>query len=276
VETTTWIWISGALSALLSGLGKTGIPGVGILPIALFALLFPARASVGIMLPLLICGDIVGVSIYRRKAHGRQLLRLFPWTAAGVIPGWLLMKRIDDNAVGWLIGSILLFLIGIHLLRRLRARKASDGTQDETGTTHGSLYTAITGALAGFTSMVSNGAGPIMVLYLLAMRLPKIEFVGTQAWFFFALNLFKVPFGVEAGLITGDSLVVSAQLAPAMVLGAIAGPWVLRRINQKVFEVTALVLTVVAAAWLIAKPWIVPTSSGPTDVRTPPPAPAGP
>jgi uncharacterized membrane protein YfcA len=113
------------------------------------------------------------------------------------------------------------------------------------------------GLLAGFTTMVANAAGPIMVLYLLAMRLPKMEFVGTQAWFFFALNVFKVPFNIYADMITVESIVVSGRLAAFMILGAVAGRLVIRHLNQKAFEATALALTVLAAAWLIVRPWVL-------------------
>ncbi len=268
MDTTPWLWIAGAASAFVSGLGKTGIPGIGILPIALFALLFPARASVGIILPLLICGDLVAVSLYRRRAQGRHLLRLFPWTAAGVVPGWLLMKRIDDNQLSWILGTILLLLIALHLTRsRRRAETPGEAPPPPDADVHGRAYTAFMGALAGFTTMVSNGAGPIMILYLLAMRLPKIEFVSTQAWFFFAVNLFKVPFSIDAGLISAESFAVSSALAPAMLLGAFAGPWILHRINQKAFEWTALILTLLAAAWLILKPWVLEPPPPPVDVH---------
>jgi uncharacterized membrane protein YfcA len=95
--------------------------------------------------------------------------------------------------------------------------------------------------------MVANAAGPIMVLYLLAMRLPKIAFVGTAAWYFFCLNLFKVPFSASLGLINPASLGTSLWLGPFAMLGALVGRPIVQRLNQRVFELIALALTFVAA-----------------------------
>jgi hypothetical protein len=252
---TMGAWIAAGVLAFVSGIGKTGIPGVGILPVALFAMLFPAKASVGIILPLLICGDVVAVASYRHHARWNHLARLFPWAALGVVPSALLMRHVDNDQVSRIIGVILLGLIALHVVRQRRTRPAGLGAPDEEEPGHGAAYTVFMGVLAGFTTMSANAAGPIMILYLLAMRLPKMEFVGTQAWFFFALNLFKMPFSIYADMITMESFAVSARLAVFMILGALAGRLVIRHIHQKAFEETALILTVLAAAWLIVRPW---------------------
>jgi uncharacterized membrane protein YfcA len=263
VDTTTGAWIAAGVLAFVSGIGKTGIPGIGILPVALFAMLFPAKASVGIILPLLICGDIVAVAAYRHHARWPHLLRLFPWAALGVVPSALLMRRVDNDEVSRIIGVILLGLIALHVARQRRARPAGSEETDGDVTPHGAGYTAFMGVLAGFTTMSANAAGPIMILYLLAMRLPKMEFVGTQAWFFFVVNVFKIPFNIYADMITVESFEISLRLAAFMILGAVAGRLVIRHINQKVFETTALILTFVAAIWLIARPWAMPRPPDP-------------
>jgi uncharacterized membrane protein YfcA len=102
--------------------------------------------------------------------------------------------------------------------------------------------------LAGFTTIVSNAAGPLMVIYLLAMRLPKMEYMGTGAVFFLLLNLFKIPFMIALGLITQGSLTLNLVLAPAVIIGSVLGRWLLGWINQRMFENIALALTLVAAA----------------------------
>jgi uncharacterized protein len=112
-------------------------------------------------------------------------------------------------------------------------------------------FAAITGLLAGFTTMVANAAGPVMVLYFLAIGLPKLAFVGTGAWFFMLVNVFKVPFSVHLGLITHQSLLMDAILLIPLIPGALLGPVILRRINQKNFELMVLILTAVATLRLI-------------------------
>jgi uncharacterized membrane protein YfcA len=113
------------------------------------------------------------------------------------------------------------------------------------------LVAALTGLLAGFTTMIANAAGPVMILYLLAMRLPKLQFIGTAAWFFLVVNLFKVPFSYGLGMISASSLMVSLWLVPVTIAGALTGRWLIARINQQLFETLALVLTLVAGVRLM-------------------------
>jgi len=256
VELTGWMWAVGGVGAFIVGLSKTGIPGLGILCVALFAVVYPTFNSVGIILPLLIVGDFLAVGLYRRHAAWAHLWRLFPWTASGVVAGWAAIHRMPREWVGPLIGGILLALIAVHVVRERRAEtkgpvEGDDGPPAEVG--HGPLFTPAMGILAGFTTMTANAAGPIMILYLLAMRLPKMEFVGTTAWFFMLLNLFKVPFSVDAGMIDADSFSVTLHLAAFVGLGSVAGRALLPRIDQAWFERIALWLTPMAAIYLFFK-----------------------
>jgi len=147
-----------------------------------------------------------------------------------------------------MIGAILVTIVVVHFWRRARTKTLTDL---EAETKPHPLLAAVTGVSAGFSTMVANAAGPIMVIYLLAMRLPKYIFMGTAAWYFFILNLFKVPFSYSLGLINANSLPISLALAPVAVAGALTGRVLIRHINQQVFELLALVLTFVAGlrAW---------------------------
>ena len=239
-----WQWGLGALGAFLVGLSKTGIAGLGILNVAIFALMLPARQSVGIVLVILICGDIVAVTAYRRHANWHHLWRLFPWAGAGVLLGAVTLGRINDEAVRRLIGAILVVLVLLHLFRRNRPEKSKRDPTEETFRQHRLAFLA--GLFAGFTTMVANAAGPVMILYLLAMHLPKMAFIGTSAWFFLVLNLFKVPFSYSLGLINLSSLQIDLPLAPFAVLGALSGRMIIRHIDQSLFEKLALALTFAA------------------------------
>jgi uncharacterized membrane protein YfcA len=237
-----WQWVIAALGALLVGVSKTGIAGLGMVFVALFANILPTKQASGVVLPLLLFGDIVAVLAYRRHTQWRFLIRLFPWTACGVIVGWLAMDRINDRQADLMIGSIILALTALHLWRRRQPDSPPD---------HGHGYAALVGLLAGFTTLVANAAGPLMALYLLAMRLPKLEFVGTGAVFFLILNLFKVPFMIELGLVNAASFSFNLLLAPAVLLGALLGRWILPRINQRLFEALALAFGAAAAIRLL-------------------------
>lgn len=246
-----WEWALAAIGAFGVGLSKTGIAGLGVLVVALFALVLPTRASVGVVLPILICADLFAVSLFRRHAVWAHLVRLFPWAAAGVVAGYFAMGRINDAQIEKLIGTLLLVLVVVHVARQRRADTRLDEEAD-TGR-HGLAFVATMGVLGGFTTMIANAAGPIMVLYLLAMRLPKVAFIGTAAWYFLILNVFKVPFSVHLGLINADALWLDLTLFPFAIAGALCGKPVLKRIDQKLFENLALVLTLLAALRLLFK-----------------------
>jgi uncharacterized protein len=240
-----WQWALGAFGAFLVGLSKTGIPGLGILNVAIFALAFPTRESVGMVLLILICGDIVAVSTYRRDASWPHLIRLFPWAALGIVAGYFALGRVDDLQMRHLIGIILLSLVVLHYIRSRRPAQP-DGDRPVQP-----WLAPIAGMTAGFTTMVANAAGPVMVLYFLAMRLPKIVFVGTAAWYFLILNIFKLPFSASLGLINPTSLSVALWFGPFAALGALIGRPVVKQLNQRLFELTALALTFGAAIMMI-------------------------
>ena len=234
-----------ALGAFFTGLSKTGIAGVSVLSVALFANALPARESTGALLPLLLCADVFGVAFFRKHAVWSHLLRLFPWVALGIVSGYWALDKVSNSDVQRMIGVILVSMVALHLWRQRQ------GDALAARVPHTLAFTALMGALAGFTTMVANAAGPVMVLFLLAMGLPKLAFIGTGAWFFMLVNAFKVPFSVELGLITRDSLLLDAALVLPMVPGALLGPVIVRRMDQRLFERVALVLAVAAALKLI-------------------------
>jgi uncharacterized membrane protein YfcA len=237
-------WVVAVLAAMLVGVSKTGIGGLGMLAVVLFAQIMPAKQATGLVLPLLCFGDVVAVLSYRRHARWAHLWKLFPWTAAGVVAGYFALGRLSETQARGLIGGIVLALVALHLVRR-----RTKGHEAE----HGAWFAPTIGVLAGFTTLVANAAGPLMAIYLLAMRLPKLDFVGTGAVFFMLLNWFKVPFMVHLGLIDAASFSVNVMLLPAVLLGTWLGRKILARIDQRVFENLALLLSAVAALELTFK-----------------------
>jgi uncharacterized membrane protein YfcA len=97
-----WIWLGAA--AFCSGLSKTGIAGLGIVPVVIFANLLPARESTGALLPLLLCGDVFGVVRFRKHASWPHLWRLFTWVIVGVIAGYFALGRVNDAQLRRIIG----------------------------------------------------------------------------------------------------------------------------------------------------------------------------
>ncbi|MCM8778039.1 MAG: sulfite exporter TauE/SafE family protein [Candidatus Omnitrophica bacterium] len=230
------------LSGFMIGLSKTGIPGLGLLSATLAAIVLPARVSTGIVLIMLICGDIFAVIYYRRNAVWRYLFRLFPFAFTGIFIGYLLMKKINDEQLRPLIGIIILIMLCLNYLWKKKSNL---------NIPHRWYFAAILGLIAGITTMMANAAGPIMIIYLLAMNLDKKEFVGTGAWYFFIGNLFKVPFSAKLGLINPDTLQLNLLLLPGIICGAITGILILKKISTRVFNIVVEVLTVMAAIKLI-------------------------
>ena len=245
MDLTAWQWSLLSLGAFFTGLSKTGIAGLGVLSVALFANALPARASTGALLPLLLCADLFGLAFFRKHASWSQLWKLFPWVILGVAAGYFTLGRINSAQMQRLIGGILLAMVALHCWRRRQADQPAPQLP------HAWWFAALTGVLAGFTTMVANAAGPVMSIYLLAIGLPKLVFIGTGAWFFMLVNSFKVPFSVQLGLITSGSLRMDAVLLIPMIPGALLGPVILRRINQSWFEAMVLGLTVLAALRLM-------------------------
>lgn len=241
-------WVLAAFAAMIVGLSKTGVPGIGMLFVAIFAMLMPTKQASGFVLPLLIFGDLVAVFSYRRHTEWKYLRRLFLWTGAGVVIGALAMDRIDNRQAQTLVGGIIVSLVALHLWRKRAAARPGDAATEPE---HGAWFAPTIGVLTGFTTLIANAAGPLMAIYLLAMRLPKMAFVGTSAVFFLLLNLFKVPFMVGLGLITTESFKFNLMLAPAVLGGALVGRWLLPRVPQVWFERLALILSAAAGLRLL-------------------------
>jgi hypothetical protein len=229
------------------GVSKSGITGLSILSVALFTHIFPSsKQASGIVLPLLIFGDFVAVFSYRRHTQWRYIWRLFPFTAAGVVIGYFTLGSVSDRHARVMIGAIIVSLAALSYWRRYGS------AQSDVAASHRSwVFAASVGVVAGFITLVANAAGPLMAIYFVSMRLPKLEYVGTAAVFFLCLNLFKVPFMVGLGLITVHSFGFNMLLAPAVVLGAFVGRWLVTHINQALFEQLVLALSAIGGLLLL-------------------------
>ncbi len=237
--------VIGIMVALLVGFSKTGIPAAGIFSVTLMALAFPVKDSVGILLPMLITGDIVAVSFYRKQVVWKHLISLIPWVLIGIIGGYFVLRAIDSAHLKILIGVLVISLVALHLIRA----KWGDSFLSRFMTSM--WFSAFIGILAGFATTVGNAAGGVMAIYLLSKNLPKHQFVGTGAWFFLSVNLLKVPFNLQLGLITLHSLVFNLWLVPVILVGTWIGIKLLPKIPQKYFQTVILLLSVIGAIELM-------------------------
>jgi uncharacterized membrane protein YfcA len=234
-------WLALAVGAVLVGFAKTAIGGAGSAAVVLFAAALPARESTGVLLPLLIAGDLLALSYYHRHAHWPTLVRLLPSVVPGLLLGTVFVAFADDRTMRMAIGTILLLITGFQLVAR---RRLPEGPAS-------GAPARVAGVTAGFTTMTANAGGPVMTVYLVMSGLPMLGMLGTGAWFFFVVNVAKLPFSAGLGLISWSSLLVDLCLVPPMIAGGLAGLALIRRINQAQFEAAALALGAVAAGLLL-------------------------
>ncbi len=233
-----------ALSGLLMGFSKTGMPGVSVPAVAIMAAAFSdnAEASVGAMLPVLLVGDVFAVTYYRRHAQWNRLVGLLPCVVLGMIPGYLVLHIFEGNQLRPILGILILSLFFLELARRKFGWNEIPQRR---------WFAVALGIVAGFATMVGNAAGPVMALYLVACGLDKQQFIGTCAWFFFILNLTKVvPFWSQ-GMLSPEILGTSMWVSVVAVCGALLGVYLLPKISQRVFDRLVIALTGVAGLWLL-------------------------
>ncbi len=240
-------WALAAGAAFLIGLSKTGLPGIGILAVTMLAIgMGDAKVSVGAMLPLLIVGDVFAVVYWHRKAVWSIVWRIVPPAALGIIGGWLALSYMNPSLVAHVLGGIVLVLITLQLLRDC-------GYFSDQRIPHHWAFAWGMGGLAGFVTGISNAAGPIIIIFLLAMNLDRFRFIGTIAVYFLILNTFKVPFFAQQSIITGPSLMFNLKLAPVVLVGCVLGLFAPRFIPEKPFRWTVILLAVAAGVWLLVK-----------------------
>jgi uncharacterized membrane protein YfcA len=237
-------WFVISVSAIVVGVSKTGMPGLGILPVPLMALAFSTRESTGLLLGILILADLFAITYHRRNAKWRHVLQLLPAALAGIVAGYFGLRVINDQQLKPIIGGIVLVMLALNYWRT-RAKG------DETPVPSQWWFAAGLGFMAGVTTMMANAAGPVMIIYLLAMRLPKVQFVGTGAWFFFVVNWLKVPFSANLNLMTAASVKLNLMMLPFIAAGALLGILFLRRIPQKAFTAIVQILAAAAAVRLL-------------------------
>jgi len=228
-----------SLAAFILGLSKSGIKGISIIIVAMLVFVFGAKASTGILLPMLIVGDLFAVLYYHRHAEWKFLFKLLPPMAVGVLVGTWVGEQIPEDIFRKSMAGIILLSV---IMMVWWDKRSSKSVPDNLG------FAGTMGFTAGFTTMVGNLAGSFANLYFLAMRLPKNAFIGTTAWLFLIINLFKVPFHIWSWrTITLETATLSFTFIPAIFIGLFTGIRILKHINDKLFRTFILIATAIGA-----------------------------
>jgi len=231
--------------SVLWGASKAGIKGVATIAVPLMAYVFGSKASTGIVLPMLIIADVMAVIYYNRHAQWNVLVKILPWTMLGVMLGVWAGDKMNEEAFKNVMAVLIVISIGIMFWWE---RRKSASVPDFW------WFAAAMGIAAGFTTMIGNLAGAIVTIYLLAMHMPKDQFIGTGAWFFMIINVFKVPMHVVFwGTITWQTMSVNLLMIPAIALGFYLGVKIVGRLKDDFYRKFVLVMTALAALVLLIR-----------------------
>jgi uncharacterized membrane protein YfcA len=232
------------LAALCIGLSKSGFSGISIVAVVLFAELYGAKASVGLVLPLLIAADLMAYPAFRNHGSWQPVWKLLAPTVIGLLAGWWVLDNLDDDMLRKSIGAAILVMVAVQALRRVRPE-----TFDRWAHSRGCGTAA--GLFGGFSTMLANAAGPVVQLYLMARRVPKMDLIGIGARFFLLVNLLKLPLNAQLATITPVSLSENLKLLPAVTVGIFGGRWLIRQVPQRAFERMIVGFSALAAIRLI-------------------------
>lgn len=230
-------WVAICLAGFLLGISKSGIKGIGIIIILILAFVFGEKASTGILLPMLICADIVAVIYYNKHAQWQYIFKLLPFMVLGVLVGVWVGNDISEIVFKKLMAVII--IVSVVIMFYFENRKTITVPKNK-------LFSSTTGFLAGFATMIGNLAGPISNVYFLAIRFPKNQFIGTAAWLFFIINVFKLPFHFFVWqTVSIETLVLNSILLPAVFIGFFVGVSIVKLISNVnyrrfIFIVTAI------------------------------------
>ena len=228
-------WIAISFAVFLFGLSKSGIKGIGIIIVVILAFVFGEKASTGILLPMLIIADIFAVIYYNRHTQWKYIIKLMPLMIVGVLVGVWVGNDISELFFKRLMAVII--IVSVLLMIYNENRKSATVPNSR-------LFSGTKGFLSGFTTMIGNLAGPISNIYFLAMRLPKNEFIGTAAWLFFIINVFKLPFHIFVWkTVSKETLILNSVLIPAVILGFFVGVAIVKLISNVNYRRFILIVT---------------------------------
>ena len=238
-----WFYAAALPIVFLVGLSKGGfLPGIGVFGVPLLSLAVPPTVAAGIMLPILIAMDVVGVWSFRKTFDSGHLMAFLPGALIGTAIGWATAKWVTDAHIQIIVG-----IIGIAFVAYSAFLKGWIMPDTPPGRRMGALL----GVTGGFTSFISHAGGPLMQIYLQPQKLPPAIFAGTSIMCFAIINAIKfVPF-LSLGLINPRSLLTDLALLPMAVIAALCGVWLAKRVPQEPFYRVANICLAVVSAVLI-------------------------
>jgi uncharacterized membrane protein YfcA len=235
---------------LFIGLSKAGFGGgLGMLTTPLCVLAFnaygkPPAFAIGTILPLLCAGDAFSLYHYWGKWERKNLFFLLPGTILGILIGVQLIDRFSPRQMNIVIGVLAVAFVLFQL-----AKEAIFRLEGAFQPNH--RIGMPCGVGAGITSTFAHGAGPVVSMFLIPQRLPKEIYVGTTVLVFTWINWLKMPFFIQKGIISWETLYTGLLFFPLVPIGVWLGVWLNRKFSEKFFLRLVYIITFVTGLQLI-------------------------
>ena len=179
--------------------------------------------------------------------HGswKPVWKLLPATLLGLAIGWWLLGVMSSEPVARrAIGGCILGMVALQAIRAWQPALSDRLAASRP-------FGTAAGFAGGVTTMLANAAGPVIQLYLLSRRLPKMEMLGIGARFFLLVNILKLPLSGSLDLITAETLRDNLKCLPGVVAGILIGKWLILRVSQRAFEWMVIGFSLIAACRLL-------------------------
>ena len=219
-------WVAAVLAAALVGMGKGGVPIVGMLSVPVMALVMNPVMAAGMLLPVYVVSDMFGLYAYRHAFDRRVLAIVLPGAVAGIAFGWATARIVPETAVTALIG-----LIGVAFALNLLLRHKVKAEPTRAEVAPGLFW----GAVTGFTSFVSHSGGPPYQVYTLPLGMPKAVFAGTSTIAFAVINAVKLVPYWQLGQLSAGNLKHAALLFVPSVVAVFAGVRLVQWLPERLF-----------------------------------------
>ncbi|KUF09126.1 sulfite exporter TauE/SafE family protein [Pseudoponticoccus marisrubri] len=227
------------LASLIVGASKGGLASAGALAVPLLSIWMDPLVAAGVLLPIFIISDGVGVWLYRSDYSAKNVLLLIPAGLLGVVLATFLAPVVSTPVAELATGGVGLFYCAHAAGKRLRGRDRTVLFRPGPG--------LVWGTLAGLTSFVSHTGAPPFQSFVLPQKLPKMQYAGTNTLVFAAINLFKLPAYASVGMMSNihlPSLLAMAGVASAgAVLGKRLAQWLPEALYMRMIETLLLVVS---------------------------------
>ncbi len=219
-----------AMGGVLKGATGAGAPVIGV---PVLAVVFDVPMAVAIFAVLNVISNTWQMTTFYSEIVDLRLAWSHALAAAiGVVPGSILLATLPTEVLTVAMAAVVFLYIGLRLTRPDWRLTRVQGQR--------------LGPSLGFIGGLLQGAGgvsaPVSVSFLNALRLGRLDFIGTISVFFLAMAAFQIPTLIALGILSWERAGLAVLAAIPLFMGMSLGTWIARRISKKAFDQAVLVL----------------------------------